>query len=1236
MIKCVAFHDISPKAPTHFLVIPKKPIRRVSEASEEDENVLGHLLIVARKVANDLKLTNGYRVVINDGPDGGQEVYHLHSIKSPDPGDFDSYNDKQYFKYRYSQSQSLFRNNERHYRHHGSGSHYLHGDGKHSLDSRAREGKHDWSIQDDENGHLVYQVGDVLIGRYQILSTLGEGTFGRVVCVKDLKRDHKLAVKIIKNVAKYREAAKIEIEVLETLMQRDPNGRHLFVKMFDWFDFHGHICLVFEMLGLSVFDYLRDNHYQAYPMEQVRHIAYQVCYATNFLHENQLTHTDLKPENILFVDSDFEISYDPDEKCDYRHVKNTDVKLIDFGSATFDDDHHSTVVSTRHYRAPEVILELGWSQPCDVWSIGCIVFELYSGAMLFETHDNREHLAMMERVLSPLPSILTANKRQTRRSLPGVGYPVPGPVFAIEARSDSESEQDSPVLQVHVIPKGKPGWRSSWVKGKPSPRPQPSYSSSSSSSFSSVSSKVSRVQSDPQVSRLFPCQISKSPSDSRVSSKESPKVATSQKLSPKASKALTAATRSSSVKSEGDKHKQLLMDVKTQLDYMNDAMEKISQMENAFAELRESHETLMKEACAKLQTLAMQLNVSLLEAQPYFQSLAKIQKLQEALMEVSAEHQSAKEGASILHIVIKDLKKWKDGKQAQDRRTCKLIISQKKREYETLLEQERLLREHKEQLQARTQAAEIQLAILHGDLIKHVQKAQPFYDKKIHYESKLNEMLSCMESLMEQMRDQKHNFNVALHALEILHLKIECIKGSRKTVKDSLQPVASASALKEKEGLFMSKSHLPKPLDDVTGNGNSLHSLQLSSSMEGEQPWKCKLPAKIPPNPSRLLLSSREDRCLQGVRAHLEHVNEAMEDIQKMETAFNKERKLYDEAMKETSGKLHFMANQISFHLVQDKPCFDSKCLISQVQEQAEKEKQVVDKEVNLVQGVMHKIKGRRMGTPSSTHMASLAILSCKKHENEDLGTEIWDQKHKIQQLQEKLKLAEMRMKVLHGELMRRIKKVQPFYDFKEQQEKRLGEMLNLMESLVKPIVEQKQLFHEALGALGHLHSGIAQICSPDASSSGDVHHVAQLSTNDHKKLPPVCICNLNSPKKPQGATTPDGALAEHAEETETTSESVGEGPAVARVHRHRLLELARRFHESKATRSVGVVLSVKGNRRLKEEVGSICHVSGSQKALQRNSSPAIEAVSIPDLDRRLGKRSDFRGGPTEDPYWRG
>ncbi|XP_021950407.2 probable serine/threonine-protein kinase dyrk2 isoform X1 [Folsomia candida] len=259
------------------------------------------------------------------------------------------------------------------------------------------------SVEDDEDGHLIYRNGDILLQRYKIMDTLGEGTFGKVVKVRDLNKDRCLALKIIKNVEKYREAAKLEINVLKKLAEKDPKNS-LCVKMLDWFDYHGHMCIAFEMLGLSVFDFLKDNSYHPYPLEQVRHIAYQMCHAVKFLHENQLTHTDLKPENILFCSSDYDISFDNRRKKGFRRVKNSEVRLIDFGSATFDYEHHSTIVSTRHYRAPEVILELGWAQPCDVWSLGCIMFELYLGITLFQTHDNREHLAMMERILGPIPS----------------------------------------------------------------------------------------------------------------------------------------------------------------------------------------------------------------------------------------------------------------------------------------------------------------------------------------------------------------------------------------------------------------------------------------------------------------------------------------------------------------------------------------------------------------------------------------------------------------------------------------------------------------------------------------------------------------------------------------------------------------------------------------------------------------------------------------------------------------
>jgi len=262
-------------------------------------------------------------------------------------------------------------------------------------------------IQDDEDGHLSYKLGDIIENethRYKILATLGEGTFGKVVKVKELNTDQVLALKIIKNVDKYREAAKLEVNVLEKLQEKDPQGNFLCGKMLSWFNYWGHMCLLFELLGLSVFDFLKENNYHPYPLEQVRHIIYQLCHSVKFLHECRLTHTDLKPENILFCSSDWEISYNSRKRKDVRKVKNTEVRLIDFGSATFDWEHHSKVVSTRHYRAPEVILELGWAQPCDIWSIGCIAFELYLGFTLFQTHDNREHLAMMEKILGPLPT----------------------------------------------------------------------------------------------------------------------------------------------------------------------------------------------------------------------------------------------------------------------------------------------------------------------------------------------------------------------------------------------------------------------------------------------------------------------------------------------------------------------------------------------------------------------------------------------------------------------------------------------------------------------------------------------------------------------------------------------------------------------------------------------------------------------------------------------------------------
>uniref|UniRef100_A0A182PQ92 HIT domain-containing protein n=1 Tax=Anopheles epiroticus TaxID=199890 RepID=A0A182PQ92_9DIPT len=76
--RCVAFKDVAPQAPVHFLVIPRKPIPQLSKATEADEALLGHLMLVGKKVAAEQGLEDGYRVVINDGKNGAQSVYHLH------------------------------------------------------------------------------------------------------------------------------------------------------------------------------------------------------------------------------------------------------------------------------------------------------------------------------------------------------------------------------------------------------------------------------------------------------------------------------------------------------------------------------------------------------------------------------------------------------------------------------------------------------------------------------------------------------------------------------------------------------------------------------------------------------------------------------------------------------------------------------------------------------------------------------------------------------------------------------------------------------------------------------------------------------------------------------------------------------------------------------------------------------------------------------------------------------
>lgn len=257
---------------------------------------------------------------------------------------------------------------------------------------------------DDEDGYYIVKPGAPFAnGRFVIKKLLGQGTFGKVVKAYDNQTNSYVAIKIIKSIRKYREASKIELRVLTMLKKHDPTNKFQCIHLRECFDYRNHICIVTDLLKISLYDFMDKNQFLPFPGSHIQAITKQLLRSVAFLHDLNLIHTDLKPENILIKDASY--SKKPyhklnDKETYFRKIlKDPKIYTIDFGSAIFQDEYHSSIISTRHYRAPEIILGVGWSFPCDIWSVGCVLVELLTGDALFKTHENEQHLAMMEKVI---------------------------------------------------------------------------------------------------------------------------------------------------------------------------------------------------------------------------------------------------------------------------------------------------------------------------------------------------------------------------------------------------------------------------------------------------------------------------------------------------------------------------------------------------------------------------------------------------------------------------------------------------------------------------------------------------------------------------------------------------------------------------------------------------------------------------------------------------------------------
>ena len=208
-------------------------------------------------------------------------------------------------------------------------------------------------------------------------------------------------MKIVRNVPKYTRDAKVEIQFMERVRNADPTDGSRFIKIQRYFqNDKGHMCIVMPKYGACLLDHMR--HHGPLPPRQLAQVIFQMGTSLDYFHtELHLIHTDLKPENMLLETNDLIVDPVtnkslPKEPCPIR--------ICDLGGCC--DERHSrhAIVSTRHYRSPEVILGLGWMYSTDMWSMGCILYELATGRLLYDTHENLEHLHMFEKTLGHLPS----------------------------------------------------------------------------------------------------------------------------------------------------------------------------------------------------------------------------------------------------------------------------------------------------------------------------------------------------------------------------------------------------------------------------------------------------------------------------------------------------------------------------------------------------------------------------------------------------------------------------------------------------------------------------------------------------------------------------------------------------------------------------------------------------------------------------------------------------------------
>ena len=306
--------------------------------------------------------------------------------------------------------------------------------------------------------------GELVAGRYRVLDVLGAAAFSTAVRAEDVFAKTEPApflvcLKIVKNDKDFFDQSLDEVRLLRMMNDADARDEKNIVRMLDFFYHREHLFIVTELLGLNLYEHqklclrrraearrksaahirrrsasvvsdasastdhsgvrspsppaspdrspdrssrspdpLEPIHAQYFTVKALRVVAKQVLVALEFMHARGVIHCDVKPENIVLRLGD-------------DNARRRSVKVIDLGSSCFTTDHLSSYVQSRSYRAPEVVLGAPYDGKVDLWSLGCVLAELFTGEVLLRNESTQTALARVIGIFGPLdPELLRLGK----------------------------------------------------------------------------------------------------------------------------------------------------------------------------------------------------------------------------------------------------------------------------------------------------------------------------------------------------------------------------------------------------------------------------------------------------------------------------------------------------------------------------------------------------------------------------------------------------------------------------------------------------------------------------------------------------------------------------------------------------------------------------------------------------------------------------------------------------------